>query len=300
MIHYKQEQKKKEKAMNLLTSPYSQYDEGIALCLCQMQGFKAGTLYLYEKMTLYNEILLFYFENNEYKNILQICMKLAKTDPILWIRALTYFADIDPSVYDCKEEITEILKNIEKLQILPPLQVIQILANSPHATVGLVSNYFANAIQSEKQFIKDDIERIRIDQKETQKNRQEIEALTSGVIKFQRHKCTRCNDALDLPAYHFFCGHSFHQRCLGENESVCSECAEENKDFKNRHKALEEGARKHNDFFRQLENSDDGFSVIAKYFGRGMFDKQVEKGSIGLPTLNPDLFDLGGLSLGFK
>jgi len=132
------------------------------------------------------------------------------------------------------------------------------------------------------------------------KNRQEIEELTSGVIKFTRSKCTRCGDQLDLPAYHFFCGHSFHQRCLGENENVCSECAEDNKDFKNRQKALEEGARKHSEFFRQLENSNDGFLVVSKYFGRGMFDKSTEKSKVELPTLDPNLFDLGDLKLGLK
>lgn len=291
-------QEKKKRALDLLMLPLP-YDDSVALVLCQMHGFLAGRRHLYEKTNAYNELMLFYMENNEYKNILQICTKRAKTDPNLWVRALTYFSDIDPATYDCKEEIIEILKNIEKHQILPPLQVIQILAKSPHATVALVSSYFANTIQAERQSIRDDVERIRVDQKETQKNRQEIESLTSGVIKFQRHKCSRCLDALDLPAYHFFCAHSFHQRCLGENENVCSECLEENKDFRAREKALEESAKKHSDFFRQLENSDDGFSVVAKYFGRSMFDaKPSEPNKMGtLPTIK---FDLDDLTLGFK
>jgi len=185
------------------------------------------------------------------------------------------------------------------LNILPPLQVIQILSNSPHATIGLITSYISTTVLKEKQEINEDLERIGKDQRETQKNRQEIQDLTSGVIKFQRHKCSRCNDPLDLPTYHFYCHHSFHQRCLGENENICSECSEANKDFKNRQKALEEGKKKHSDFFRQLEQAYDGFGVCAKYFGRGMFDKFAEQ-PLGLPTLDPNLFDLGDLTLGLS
>jgi len=97
--------------MNLIMNEDAHYDEAVALVLCQMQKFKAGQIYLYEKMTLYNEILVYYMENKEYANILKYCMKFAKTqDPNLWIRVLTYFAEIDPSIYDPKSEIIEILK----------------------------------------------------------------------------------------------------------------------------------------------------------------------------------------------
>eukprot|EP01126_Amoeba_proteus_P057859 TRINITY_DN7402_c0_g1_i5.p1 TRINITY_DN7402_c0_g1~~TRINITY_DN7402_c0_g1_i5.p1 ORF type:complete len:134 (-),score=36.34 TRINITY_DN7402_c0_g1_i5:199-600(-) len=118
--------------------------------------------------------------------------------------------------------------------------------------------------------------------------------MTVGVKKFQLHKCVRCGQQLDLPSVHFLCNHSFHQRCLGENESICPECAEETKDFKNRQKILDENACKHSDFFRQLENSSsEGFNVIAKYFSRGVFDRvpPVETVETGvLPTLDPALF----------
>jgi len=121
--------------------------------------------------------------------------------------------------------------------------------------------------------IADNTNKIMTVQEETNKDKQEIEDLTFKVKKFQQHKCCRCLDALYLPAYHFFCNHSFHQQCLGENENVCSECAEENKNFKNKQRAREENVRKHADFFRQLDNSTDGFGFISSYFSRGIFDR---------------------------
>lgn len=57
---------------------------------------------------------------------------------------------------------------------------------------------------------------------------------------------------MDLPAVHFLCMHSFHQRCLDENENVCPRCADEHRNFEQRQLALEENAQDHSEFFRQV------------------------------------------------
>ncbi len=36
---------------------------------------------------------------------------------------------------------------------------------------------------------------------------------------------------------------------------------------------MKESASQHDKFFKQLEDSSDGFSTVAEYFGRGIFDK---------------------------
>lgn len=46
-------------------------------------------------------------------------------DPDLWIEALTYFALRDD---DCQHEIGEVLNNIDRDNLLPPLPIIQILS----------------------------------------------------------------------------------------------------------------------------------------------------------------------------
>ena len=53
----------------------------------------------------------------------------------------------------------------------------------------------------------------------------EVEQLRTSARIFQHSKCTACTAALDLPAVHFLCMHSFHTRCLGEDQADCPRCA---------------------------------------------------------------------------
>jgi hypothetical protein len=41
---------------------------------------------------------------------------------------------------------------------------------------------------------------------------------------------------------------------------------------------LEANANDHDRFFQSLRNSEDGFSVIAEYFGRGILNKAPQRG----------------------
>jgi hypothetical protein len=43
--------------------------------------------------------------------------------------------------------------------------------------------------------------------------------------------------------------------------------------------AMKQSASRHDAFFKQLEDSADGFSTVAEYFGRGIFDKSSSAGS---------------------
>lgn len=83
--------------------------------------------------------------------------------------------------------------------------------------------------------------------------------------------------------------HSFHQRCLGENENECVICAPQNKTIRDMKRANEANAGQHDQFFKQvhfysvvgnliyfqLEGSVDGFATVADYFGRGIVNRVV-------------------------
>lgn len=107
-------------------------------------------------------------------------------------------------------------------------------------------------------------------QEDTASMRKEIQDLRTNARIFQLSKCTACTFTLDLPAVHFMCMHSFHLRCLGDNEKECPECAPEYRSILETRRNLEQNARDQNWFFQQLKNSKDGFSVIADYFGKGV------------------------------
>jgi len=235
-------------------------------------------------------------DNNDYENVINSCKKYNKYDPNLWIKALTYFSNKDPS-QDCRSEIGEILKFIEEGRLLPPLQVLQLLSKSPNAYLGLIKPYISSYLKSEQNSIEEDYKKIKQSIQDRAKNKKDIDRLTSGAITFQNTKCIVCNLQLHLPAVHFLCNHSYHQHCLGENENECPECERENSDFKNRQKALEENAKEHKEFFRQLETNPDGFSVVSNYFGRGLFNYNKESES-EIPSLDKNL--LLDLSLNSK
>jgi len=264
--------KKQEKAFSMLTDPQAKYDDDQALVLCKMHDFREGILYLYEKLTVYNEIVQYYMEHNEYENIIRACKKYGDKDPNLWVQVLTYFARKDE---DCQKEITEVLTYVDRDNLLPPLLVIQILSQKQSATLSLIKDYICRRLQQESQLIAEDYRQIRNYKEETKKMRSEIHELKTSARIFQLNKCTYCTSPLDLPAVHFLCMHSFHQRCLGENESECPVCAPQNKKILEIKRSLEENVGQHDQFFKQLEGSADGFTTVSDYFGRGIFNKPI-------------------------
>eukprot|EP01133_Synstelium_polycarpum_P001183 gene1183-1361_t len=265
----KEETKSKqlEKAYEFLTSPKSKFDEDHALILAQVHNWKQGILYLYEKLKLYNEIIEYHMENNDYEGLIKSCKKYGDKDPNLWVQVLSYFST---NKKDCQNEIIEVLTNIDKDNLIPPLLVIQILSQNKNTTLEVIKDYISRRLSQETQQIDKDYAQIRQYAEETDKMRNEINELRTNAKIFQQTKCIACQSPLDLPSIHFLCQHSFHQRCLGDNERECPMCAPANKRILEIKKAQADSAGQHDQFFKVLESSQDGFSTVSEYFGRGI------------------------------
>ncbi|URD94949.1 vacuolar protein sorting-associated protein 11 [Musa troglodytarum] len=259
------------------------YDVFLAIILCQMNAFKDGLLFLYEKMKLYKEVIACYMQNHDHEGLIACCKKLGDStqggDPSLWVDVLNYFSELGE---DCSKEVKEVLTYIERDDILPPIVVLQTLSKNPCLTLSVVKDYIARKLEQESKLIEDDRKSIEKYQEDTASMRKEIQDLRTNARIFQLSKCTACTFTLDLPAVHFMCMHSFHLRCLGDNEKECPECSPEYRSILDTKRNLELNARDQNLFFQQLKNSKDGFSVIADYFGKGI----VSKTSPG-PPQNP-------------
>jgi len=67
-------EERRKKAMKLLET--SDYDEAHALVLSKMHDFKEGRLFIYDKQMLYNEIVQFYMDNDDYENVIASCKKI--------------------------------------------------------------------------------------------------------------------------------------------------------------------------------------------------------------------------------
>ncbi|XP_051902199.1 vacuolar protein sorting-associated protein 11 homolog isoform X3 [Hippocampus zosterae] len=260
-----------DEALSLLRSDNTVFDK--ALVLCQMHNFKEGVLYLYEKGKLYQQIMHYHMQNEVYNKVVEACKRYGDQEGCLWEQALGYFARKEE---DCKAYISEVLGHIDQNNLMPPLLVVQTLAHNSTATLSVIKDYLINKLQRENQQIEDDECKIRQYREETAHLRSEIQELKTSAKIFQKTKCNMCNSPLELPSVHFLCSHSFHQHCFesyADNEAECPTCAPENRKVMDMLRAQDQKRDLHDRFNRQLQSSHDGFSVVADYFGRGVFNK---------------------------
>eukprot|EP01092_Planopodium_desertum_P000550 TRINITY_DN10827_c0_g2_i1.p1 TRINITY_DN10827_c0_g2~~TRINITY_DN10827_c0_g2_i1.p1 ORF type:complete len:192 (-),score=12.37 TRINITY_DN10827_c0_g2_i1:58-555(-) len=143
----------------------------------------------------------------------------------------------------------DILHAIETDSLLPPLLVLQILAQKSNATLNVVKDYIVRKLQKEGELIKEDKAEIARIKKKTEDMRVQIEELKTKARIFQISKCSACTSPLEPPVVHFLCMHSFHQHCLYDNDK----------------------------FFKLLGDSHDGFDTVSEYFGRGIFNNPLDK-----------------------
>jgi len=117
---------------------------------------------------------------------------------------------------------------------------------------------------------------FRID---TNKVRERIHELKSLSLTIQQTKCSACNHNLELPTVHFLCDHSYHKHCFqsySDSDTECPACFNENKKILDIVKSQQSTRDQHDTFHSQLEKAEDGFSIVAEYFGRGVFRKNFE------------------------
>ncbi|KAK7350509.1 hypothetical protein VNO77_09207 [Canavalia gladiata] len=278
-----------EKGLRLLKSAWPPetehplYDVDLAIILCEMNAFKDGLLYLYEKMKLYKEVIACYMQAHDHEGLIGCCKRLGDSvkggDPSLWADLLKYFGELGE---DCSKEVKEVLTYIERDDILPPIIVLQTLSRNPCLTLSVIKDYIARKLEQESKMIEEDRQAIEKYQEDTLTMRKEIQDLRTNARIFQLSKCTACTFTLDLPAVHFMCMHSFHLRCLGDNEKECPECAPEYRSVLEMKRNLEQNSKDQDRFFQQVKSSKDGFSVIAEYFGKGIISKTSNGSTSGL------------------
>ncbi|GMY11086.1 vacuolar protein-sorting-associated protein 11 homolog [Fagus crenata] len=271
---------RRDKGLRLLKSAWPSeleqplYDVDLAIILCEMNAFNEGLLYLYEKMKLYKEVIACYMQAHDHEGLIACCKRLGDSgkggDPSLWADLLKYFGELGE---DCSKEVKQVLAYIERDDILPPIIVLQTLSRNPCLTLSVIKDYIARKLEQESKLIEEDRRSIDKYQEDTLAMRKEVEDLRTNARIFQLSKCTACTFTLDLPAVHFMCMHSFHQRCLGDNEKECPECAPEYRSVLETKRSLEQNSKDQDQFFQQVKSSKDGFSVIAEYFGKGIISK---------------------------
>ncbi|KAG8192364.1 hypothetical protein JTE90_029095 [Oedothorax gibbosus] len=262
------------KIIDMLKNSDASYSINQSLVLCQMSDFKSGILHLYEKAKLYQQILFYHIENHEIDAIMKTCERFGSYDPNLWVQALWFFCQQEKTQ---KPYVASILKEVERNNLLSPILVVDIMAKSHTATLDLIKDYIIRYLQKENEQIAEDERLIKQYREETEKMRNQMEELWNNPKIFQVSKCSGCTHQLELPSVHFLCGHSYHHQCFesysAEHDSECPLCLTENQKVLGIIRAQEQNKDLHEQFHHQLERADDGFSVVADYFGRGVFNK---------------------------
>jgi hypothetical protein len=162
------------------------------------------------------------------------------------------------------------LEHIEQRDLLPPVAVIEILSSNKNLKLRTVREYILRMLRKDAEQTEARQREVKEFSERTKKIKDDIRELQTTATVFQTNKCSHCNSLMDLPAVHFICKHSFHQRCLND-VLECNLCAGENRKVLQVQRELEDAANNSTDFFRALAERVDGAQVVAEYFGRGIF-----------------------------
>jgi vacuolar protein sorting-associated protein 11 len=260
-----------------LIKNYNQfYDENHILVLCQTYEFWFGAMLIYEKKKFYSLIVRHYLNTNDYNSLYALCKRLGTSEPTIWLHALNGLKSSNQIPATFLQEILQVIAS-EKLQ--SPLQVLEILTtieNGPN--LSTVRNYFLQIFQKEEEATAKHKEVCDKYSGESQELKKNIEIITKNAIEFRSSLCDACNQPLNFPAIFFLCKHSFHQDCIrsfSETEKDCMVCRKKNSQLLDLVHMQNESRNKNRVFQEELDASHEPFSIVAKYFSKGLFNKIV-------------------------
>ncbi|ROW06927.1 hypothetical protein VMCG_04113 [Cytospora schulzeri] len=267
-----------QKAKNLIEGRGVPIENSNVLLLSHLSDFQDGTTLVKEQAGLLSDIFRSYTSAKDTRGAMKALRKYGPQEPSLYPAALAYLTS-DSRVLDEAglDELSNVINRIDKGGLMAPLQVVQMLSKNAVATMGMIKPYLHDTIERERKDIASNRRRVAGFRSETEQRRQEMADLGSKPAVFQATRCPVCTQMLDLPAVHFLCKHSFHQRCLRGGDGVegeCPLCAQNNATIRAIKKGQEENADRHELFKDELERSEDRFATVAGWFGRGVMDVQ--------------------------
>jgi hypothetical protein len=247
------------------------------LLLSHLSDFRDGTTLVKEQSGLLFDIFRSYTSAKDTRGAIKALRKYGPEEPQLYPAALAYLTSDARILEEAgKDELAAILERIDRDGLMAPLQVVQTLSKNAVASMGMLKPYLANRIDRERKEIAENKRLAAQFRSETETRRAEIADLGSKPAVFQATRCAQCMGSLELPAVHFLCKHSFHQRCLRSGGSgnvdaeECPICARDNATIRALKKSQEENAERHELFKDDLDRSEDRFRTISEWFGRGV------------------------------
>jgi Zn finger protein HypA/HybF involved in hydrogenase expression len=229
-----------------------------------------------EQQGLHSDIFRSYTSTQDTEGAIKALRKYGPEEPALYPAALAYFTSSPEILAEAGDELDGVLKKIDDDGLMAPLQVIQTLSANGVATMGMIKQYLSTTIERERQEIATNRRTIETFRSDTENKKAELNNLATKPVVFQATRCKICSTPLELPAVHFLCKHSFHQRCLSTDEDVedesieCPICSPQNQTVRAIRRAQVESAERHDMFMDALKRGKDGLAVVSEWFGRGV------------------------------
>jgi len=241
------------------------------LHVCHSYGFVDGFFYAAKQLGRFQLVMSWCFEQRDAKRLLQLCKECGSDDPSLWVQALSFLAADDSA--DHIEEISEVLRHIELSDLMPLLMVVETLSQNPRLSISVVRPYLQGQFKKLTESVETSRGKTRQDRQEIERMQQEILALRTQAQVFQNTKCYLCGLTLEVPAVHFFCGHSYHSYCMPA-DSNCPKCSSEALPKITLKEQREAQARNTEDFFKYLQGGggEGGVQAISEWCKFGAFD----------------------------
>ncbi|KAI9776669.1 MAG: hypothetical protein M1835_005453 [Candelina submexicana] len=262
------------KAKELIEKENIPIDTSNVLLLSTLTDFQDGTIRVREKQGLRFDIFRSFTTAQDTAGAVKALRKYGPEEPQLYPAALAYFTSSPRVLQEAGSELDAVLRKIDEDGLMAPLQVIQTLSTNAVATMGMVKKYLSDTIERERKEISNNRRLVESYRSETLQKRQEITDLATKPAVFQARRCSSCGGSLDLPAVHFLCKHSFHQRCLnqvpGDDNAECPVCAGNNATIRAIRKAQVEAEGRSDLFLDVLRTSRDRFGAVSEFFGRGV------------------------------
>ena len=269
-----------QKALELLQRSGATYDINQVILLCTFHSFDQGLIYLYLRSKRFSWIQRHYILKDMTNEVVKSCTDFGHLDESLWVNGLWYFSNGHLPTDD--QQIPLILDTIDRLNLLPPLKVINILCRNPKLNLASLSKYMLGFLKSEGEIIAENDKLISHHKDETEKMMNTIQEMQTLPKVFQASKCSCCNKSLELPSVHFYCGHSYHQACFesysAEHDTDCPLCLPENNKILSQikqRKSLKDQSQKLRE--QLLRPDSDVISVVSSYLSKGLLTEQPNK-----------------------
>jgi hypothetical protein len=192
------------------------FDSEQLLLFFRAEKARFGILLVYDFLGYYQEI----FKISSNREIPDVCVRYGRRDPDLWRLGLDRLCrSRDP------DNLVRLIAAITENDAMPVLAVISIcLKAGPFATLGLIRQAVETTFRRQQETIAQLQAQYREVEAEVTKWEDLCQDLTYQHFIAKASKCAGCKQAIDLPAKHFFCGHSFHMACLGDDLTKCPVC----------------------------------------------------------------------------